>query len=76
MPQATKATPFGSEPLLWQQLAAWATAPSRPSAACGLGDSLVKALGRWSSAAYQVYIKIPPQELAAVAPTLVANAVS
>lgn len=40
------------------------------AAACGLNEGLIKALGRWSSCAYQVYIKIPPQELASIAPVL------
>jgi hypothetical protein len=40
------------------------------AAACGLNEGLIKALGRWSSCAYQVYIKIPPQELANIAPIL------
>lgn len=40
------------------------------AAACGLNEGLIKALFRWSSCAYQVYIKIPPQELASIAPVL------
>ena len=40
------------------------------AAACGLNEGLIKALGRWSSCAYQVYIKIPPRELANIAPIL------
>ena len=43
------------------------------AAACGLSDGLIKTLGRWSSAAYQTYIKVPPQELASVAPMLVSQ---
>ena len=40
------------------------------AAANGINECLIKALGRWSSSAYQTYIKIPPHELAAVAPVL------
>ena len=39
------------------------------AAACG------KALGRWSSCSYQVYIKIPPQELASIPPILTQQAI-
>ena len=45
------------------------------AAACGVNEGLIKALGRWSSCAYQVYIKIPPQELAGIAPILTSQAV-
>ena len=31
---------------------------------CGLNDSSIQMLGRWSSSAYQVYIKTPRQQLA------------
>ena len=41
------------------------------AAACGLEDSLIQTLGRWKSAAYRTYIRIPRQELAATAATLV-----
>ena len=40
------------------------------AAACGLNEGMIKTLGRWASSAYQVYIKIPPQELANIAPIL------
>ena len=40
------------------------------AAAAGLNDSLIKTLGRWSSSAYQLYIKTPPTELSAVAAKL------
>ena len=33
----------------------------------GMEDSLIQTLGRWKSAAYLAYIKIPRQELAGVA---------
>ena len=36
----------------------------------GFEDSLIQTLGCWKSAAYLTYIKIPRQELAAVAPAL------
>ena len=32
------------------------------AAACGLSESLIKTLGRWSSSAYQLYIRTPPSE--------------
>ncbi|ETW92411.1 MAG: hypothetical protein ETSY2_53490, partial [Candidatus Entotheonella gemina] len=34
------------------------------AAACGVSDSLIKTLGRWSSSAFQSYIKIPSIHLA------------
>ena len=40
------------------------------AAARGLGEATIKMLGRWSSAAYQVYIKTPRDHLALVAPLL------
>ena len=40
------------------------------AAAAGLNDSLIKTLGRWSSSAYQIYIKTPPNELSSVAAKL------
>jgi hypothetical protein len=40
------------------------------AAACGLSESLIKTLGRWSSSAYQLYIRTPPNELAKVAASL------
>ena len=39
------------------------------AAACGLSESLIKTLGRWSSSAYQIYIKTP-SELAIVSSKL------
>jgi len=41
------------------------------AAKCGLEDSLIQTLGRWKSAAFLAYIKIPRQELASVSQTLV-----
>ena len=41
------------------------------AAACGLEDSLIKTLGRWESSAYQLYIRIPRERLAAVSRALV-----
>ena len=40
------------------------------AAVCGLNEGPIKALGRWSSAAYQLYIRIPPAELAGISATL------
>ena len=37
------------------------------AAACGLEDSLIKALGRWESSAYQIYVKLPRQSLVSIA---------
>ena len=34
------------------------------AAACGLEDSTIKTLGRWSSAAFQLYIRASPSDLA------------
>jgi site-specific recombinase XerD len=36
------------------------------AAAAGLPEWLIKALGRWSSDAYQIYITTPPSAFAAV----------
>lgn len=36
------------------------------AAKAGVPDYLIKALGRWESSAYQTYIRIPPESLAAV----------
>ena len=41
------------------------------AAACGLQDSLIKALGRWESSAYTVYIQTPRATLVSVARSLV-----
>ena len=35
----------------------------------GVEDSLIQTLGRWKSAAYLAYIKIPRQQLASVSKT-------
>ena len=43
------------------------------AAKCGLEDSLIQTLGRWKSAAYLAYVKIPRQELASVAKTLMSS---
>uniref|UniRef100_A0A1X7T7A2 Tyr recombinase domain-containing protein n=1 Tax=Amphimedon queenslandica TaxID=400682 RepID=A0A1X7T7A2_AMPQE len=37
------------------------------AAQAGVPDNLIKAMGRWNSEAYQVYIQSPPSVLAAVA---------
>ena len=39
----------------------------------GLGDATIKMLGRWKSNAYQLYIKTPRQQLAAVSRCLVVD---
>ena len=36
------------------------------AAAAGIGDALIKALGRWRSSAYSVYIKMPTSSLSAL----------
>ena len=43
------------------------------AAECGLQDSQIKALGRWKSSAYQIYIRTPRDRLAAVSRTLVSG---
>ena len=43
------------------------------AANCGIEDSLIQTLGRWKSAAYLAYIKIPRQQLASIASKLVQN---
>lgn len=40
------------------------------AAQAGIPDHLIKALGRWESEAYQLYIRIPPETLAAVSQSL------
>ena len=40
------------------------------AAAAGISESLIKTLGRWSSAAYQLYIRIPREQLTTLAPML------
>ena len=40
------------------------------AAACGVQDSLIKTMGRWESIAYQLYVRTPQEQLAAVAATL------
>lgn len=40
------------------------------AAALGIEDSLIKTLGRWESAAYQRYVKLPRESLAAVSVSL------
>ena len=37
------------------------------AAMVGLQDSMIKALSRWDSTAYLLYIRIPPEELQQVA---------
>ena len=39
----------------------------------GLEDSLIQTLGRWKSAAYKIYIKLPRSQIAAVSQTLTSN---
>ena len=40
------------------------------AAAAGIEDSIIKTLGRWSSNAYQTYVKLPREELASIAARL------
>ena len=40
------------------------------AAAAGLEDSLIKTLGRWQSAAYQLYVRLPRERLASVSKRL------
>ena len=42
------------------------------AAACGVSEHLIKTMGRWSSEAYHVYIRTPPNELTKVS-LLLAN---
>ena len=42
------------------------------AAALGLSDSLIKSLGRWSSEAFQTYLKIPRVQLATITKSLAA----
>ena len=39
----------------------------------GVGDATIKMLGRWKSAAYQLYVRTPRSQLATVSKTLVAD---
>ena len=39
---------------------------ARTAASRGINDATIKMLGRWKSEAYQLYIKIPREQLAAV----------
>ena len=41
------------------------------AARCGISDSLIQTLGRWKSAAYKVYIRLPREQLASVSCALV-----
>ena len=47
-------------------------AATMTAACCGLEDSLIETLGRWKSAAYLSYIRLPREQLAATASWLVA----
>ena len=40
------------------------------AAAKGVTDDIIKALGRWSSEAYQVYIRLLREQLAAITPLM------
>lgn len=40
------------------------------AAARGIEDSLIQTLGRWKSDAYLAYIRLPPENLAAISTTL------
>ena len=41
------------------------------AAASGLNEGVIKTLGRWSSSAYQAYIRMPPGEVASISAVLV-----
>ena len=41
------------------------------AAACGLADSTIQTLGRWSSDSFKRYIRIPPQDLATMSKSLI-----
>ena len=41
------------------------------AAAVGIEDSTIKTLGRWESAAYQLYVKLPREVLTSIASKLV-----
>ena len=43
----------------------------RAAAAVGVEDSLIKILGRWQSAAYSQYVRIPPDDIAEISVRLV-----
>ena len=43
------------------------------AAAAGVADSMIKAMGRWTSMAFLVYIRLPPEELQQVSEKLVAH---
>ena len=43
------------------------------AAAVGVEDSLIKILGRWQSAAYSQYVRIPPDDLADISARLVSR---
>jgi hypothetical protein len=40
------------------------------AAAAGIADSTIKTLGRWESSAYQLYVRLSREELAAITPKL------
>ena len=40
------------------------------AAACGVEDSLIQTLGRWESAAYLLYVRVPREKLAQLSNTL------
>ena len=43
------------------------------AAAVGIEDSTIQALGRWSSAAFQTYIRLPQQHLASLSKQMVSD---
>jgi site-specific recombinase XerD len=43
------------------------------AAKAGVPDHLIKAFGRWESEAYQIYIRTPPETLAALSSTLASS---
>ena len=43
------------------------------AAAAGVADSMIKAMGRWTSTAFLVYIRLQPEELQQVSKRLAAH---
>ncbi len=65
-----KTDPFGKGAFIFLGKTGAATS----AAARGVPDHLIKMLGRWQSEAYQLYVRSPPESLAAVSAQLVQSA--
>ena len=61
-------------PITIQGTASTVELPPLCAAKQGLGDATIKMLGYWKSNAYQLYIKVPKQQLAAILRCLVIDA--